>query len=366
MSNSDWPGTLVLLNDVKKTVNDSNDALGLKMNSTIGTPAEKTLDKLFDSEIATIFEGLKIPKFTKAVIASGSFTIPKDGTYKIIACGAGGASEKGGGGCAIDQRDYVAGDILTLTVSGAASAVCAARSLSMTANGTTKKTGATASGGNVANYTGGTCTATLSTSHSSGCGAGGSDMGASREYTGCGGDGGIIGGDAYPNHDCTGGTGGIIGGNSSGGATAHLPKGGYGGIFGGNGGDNSSAGSSKASATMVGGEGGDGGYVGGNGGYGGSSTSSYKGAKGGNGGYGSVLGGTGGDGGSSASSTGGKGGDGGSCSIFKGNAGTEPVTNVGGIGGSGAFNCALWTIPFKEVKTEKWTKGNAIIFIEEV
>ncbi|MDD3040022.1 hypothetical protein [Bacteroides sp.] len=100
MSNSDWPGTLVLLNDVKKTINDSNDALSLKMNSTVGTPEEKPLDEVIDGCVAGYSEHLNgflpntqiytknlvvIPSGTEYVSTTkngsdviGSFTIPSD------------------------------------------------------------------------------------------------------------------------------------------------------------------------------------------------------------------------------------------------------------------------------------------------
>jgi len=307
------------------------------INSTIGTEDFKPLD----SFIGEISESLIIPtNFTKAVIASGSFTIPKDGTYKIIACGAGGASRIGGGGCAIDQRDYMEGDILTLTVSGVASAVCSSRSLSMTANATTTVTGATASGGNVGNYTGGNCTATKTDRDSLGCGAGGYGT-SSLE----GGDGGIIGGDGYIYTGTTssgggaGGNGGIIGGN--GGDVTNSSSTGIGGI----GGSGMFGGFGGSSVTGDGGDGGTGTYVGGVGGH-----STHN--DGGDGGDSGIIGGNGGDG------NGGIGGKGGNAGLLKG------LSACSTAGGEGGFNGMYWAIPFKEVAD--WTKGNAIIFIEEV
>ncbi len=322
------------------------------VNSTIGTSNFKPLN----SFIEEISNSLLIPKFTKAVIASGSFTIPKDGTYKIIACGAGGTSAVGGGGCAIDQRDYVAGDVLTLTVSGSASAVCSARSLSMTANGTTTTAGATASGGNVANHTGGTSSTTASLRNSNGCGAGGHSSGDA------GGNGGVIGGNGY-NGDSggAGGYGSIIGGNAgytyvSG--SNNRKNGGNSGVFGGAGSNDT-----YPNGTRVAGDGGTG-IVGGDGG---TVTDGVDTARhyGGNGGNGTLVGGNGGTVipdvprlmGSVYASVGGSGGAGG------GVPGQPGGLFSGGAGGNSGMG---WAIPFKEVKTENWTKGNAIIFIEEV
>ncbi len=336
----------------------TEEAIQLDVSGKIGEPADTTdttvfgklngVGDVFTKGISPISESLMIPKFTKAIIASGSFTIPKDGTYKIIACGAGGTSGVGGGGCAIDQREYFEGDVLTLTVSGSASVVCSARSLSITANGTTTTAGATASGGNVANYTGGSSVSTTSSRNSNGCGAGGYFASASTAY---GGSGGIIGGDGYSgsseNMVAYGGDGGIIGGyggSASYGANSTALNGGT-GIFGGNGGNASSTSSSK-----YGGNGGNGIYVGGNGG----NATNASGGNGGNGGNGGVMGGNGGN----TANTSSNGGIGGNAGRLKG--GNYSLT----LGGAGAYNGMYWTIPFKEVLS--WTKGNAIIFIEEV
>ena len=346
------------IGDVIDSVGNTNDTGG---TATAGTSMAKlnriitdviNIPTIDTAKIDSIYSELMIPKFTKAIIASGSFTIPKDGTYKIIACGAGGKSAVGGGGCAIDQRDYVEGDTLIVTVSGSSSAICSARGLSMTANGTTTATGAKASGGNVANYTGGT--SADSGRDSDGCGA----SGYSTTYI-TGGNGGIIGGDGYTGtNTTTGGTGG---------------NGGNGGIMGGNGG----VGGASNSSSGTGGTGGTGifGGTGGAGGKGGSS-SGEKGA-GGIGGIGIIKGGDGGTCGS-VGANGNAGGAGGNGGILGGNGGTG--TTMGGnggnagflkgeiatttAGGKGAFTGMPWAIPFIEVFN--WTKGNAIIFIEEV
>lgn len=308
----------------------------------IGTAIEK---------MNQIAEDLVTKKFTKAFTASGSFTIPKAGTYKVIACGAGGTSGIGGGGCAIDQRTYTKGSAITLTVSGSASATgpgyykssngkATFVGLSITANGTTAATGATASGGNVANYAGGNCTATKTERNSEGCGAGG----YSASYP-TGGAGGIIGGNGYngsvntTNLDMSGGAGGIIGGNGGNQTAAYNGGDGGTGMFGGDGG-------STTGTSRVGGNGGAGTYIGGNGGNAAGSTGT--GGAGGNGGI------AGGDGGTGTT----KGGNGGNAAPLKGERGTTIA------GGRGAFHELGWAVPFKEVSN--WKNGNAIIFIEEV
>ena len=283
-------------------------------------------------------ELFRFPKWTKCVLASGSLIIPKDGTYKITACGAGGLRSRGGGGCAIDQRAYNAGDVISLTVSGLASAICSTQGLSITANGTANANGATASGGNVANYTGGN--AQTGQMDSLGCAAGAANQSG-------GGTGGVIGGE-----------GGVISTNTGPGG-----NGGAGGIVGGPGGgpDSNNAG--------VGGTGGTGGVIGGKGG-----TGRYS--NGGAGGTGGVIGGNGGD---SQYAGGGNGGNGG---VIGGNGGRRNIVGtpanvvyldgVGGAGGAvsgrgtaGGFSGMGWAVPFAP-EIAIWTFGNAIIFLEEV
>lgn len=109
-----------------------------------------------------------------------TFTASKTGRHKIYALGGGGGANGvgagAGGGLSCWEGNLVAGDVVTVTVGaggtqnsdstsagagGTTAVVCAARSLSMTANGgqggtdNSARAGGTSTGGNVFNYTGG-------------------------------------------------------------------------------------------------------------------------------------------------------------------------------------------------------------------
>ena len=325
--------------------------IGKALNSTIKTSDFMPLDAM----IKNISKTLLFPKWTKCAIESEEVVIPKDGMYKIIACGRGGARSTGGGGCSIDQRQYFAGDVITLTVNGIASAVCVARGLTMTANAASSTNGGTAVGGNVANYKGGNSTDVATERDSLGCAAGARQNGQS------GGNGGILGGEGGTNSSSSsvssgnGGDGGYIGGKGGGSFSRYLSgRGGNGGILGGHGGDSSS---STSAGEAVAADGGDGGYIGGKGGNittsGNSTGNPLRFA--GRGGNGGILGGKGGNV-ASVNSNPGTGGTGGGIDGAPGSIAT---------GGAGGFTGMYWTLPFAP-EILQYVHGNPIIFLEEV
>ena len=211
---------------------------------------------------------------------SGSIIIPRTMLLRVYAIGQGGTATTGangtgggGGGCAIDERRYNKGDVISIGISSAlTTAACARNEMNITANAAIAALGGTAAGGNIANHTGGAGGSSVTGNHgasSLGCGGGG---GVPSGNGGNGGDGGVCGGN--------GGTGGGGRGDICGGNGAGTAGGGTARIFGGNGGS-SGHGGAGGNAKLFGGNGGSAG-INGNGGMGGNGEIGY----GGNGGTG--------------------------------------------------------------------------------
>lgn len=253
---------------------------------------------------------------------STTFKVPFDTGLTIRACSVGGESsitEAGGGGSGYvkDYRKYKKGDIINITIATDKTTITqSARNLNLVANAGGKPTintsgdyvggvGGTASGGNLANVTGGAGAGERTNAQDSvGCAGGGRD----NTYIGT----------TYQN----GGNGGFSGGN---GGSIHssgdTSKGGTGGFTGGAGGNNDYS-------SLKAGEGGSSTYgVGGNGGSNtyskGTSSSGFRGGDGGNGGDGYIAGGNGG------SSRRGNGGNGGNAlgSTLAGKGGKGGISN---------------------------------------
>lgn len=93
MSNGNWAESLVVLNDIKKTVTDSNNDLSSKMNSTIGTAEEKPLDKIVldvvdqkTSRIKAVTSHLQLD-YTENICVFPSGTVKTGGFPKSIIIG---------------------------------------------------------------------------------------------------------------------------------------------------------------------------------------------------------------------------------------------------------------------------------------
>lgn len=292
--------------DIKKFLN----------SLTPNDPQFKPLDQSINELSHLIIDMLKYPyPYIDYATASKSITIPRDMSLKVYAIGQGGTggfggngggtpqTGGGGAGCAIDQRNYKKGDVIVCDINSARTTVtCSKQGTSMQANAGVGQTGGTATGGNIANYTGGAGGAAITTASSAGTAS-----------DGCAGGGG----GKYMNNSITAGNGGI------------------GGVSGGNGGDTYS----NLTITHSAGLGGNGGLFGGNGGRGNRGQADIRGGTGGNGGSGRIIGGRGGNGGTSWSGGGGLGGHGGNSDTIGGDGGTggsiEGSSGSGGRGGNG-------------------------------
>ena len=346
--------------------------------------------------------------------ATGEIVLLKDMRLRVYAIGQGGTANTavnggggGGGGCAVDEREYRAGDVIVCDITSARTiAVCQARGLSVQANvgGSAGNSGGgglggTALGGNVSNFTGGRGGNNYNVANAVNI--------AGEDSDGCGGGAGRFTGSAMSNLPAilpSGGNGGVSGGNGafSTGWTISLTanrnagNGGDGGLFGGRGSDGFAANGTTNVMGMNGGVGGNGGINGGNGGNGGNAASAAgpgsRAGSGGNGGNGGINGGNGGSSGVGGATTAvaaagvggrgglGVGGNGGTAfapAILGSNgggnyfnvSGSRTANTLGGIGASAVINITNYPPNHVNYGGGNFMANNAgmpLVFIEEV